>query len=278
MTSWRGIHSAGRWVLPLRGTRCRALAPKLIGRAVTPLIAMFLSITLHAAAQAGARPSLFRGVVVADSPVGVRVVSLEESAQAYQTDLRPDDVIARINDTDIRSIDEFAAVSASLKGASEAALVVFRNGQPRQIRVHLFSVPVQQAWGIDIIPEDIRFAQPETGLAYWTRLGRGFEQAGKTAEALDAYLNGLHNMPDDLAIALRVETLLLRVSREQLSAGELAGGVRQLRQSLTVMERLFERPLDAAQLDQLRSELKDTLEALRAARLKSRHLSRILNS
>ena len=239
---------------------------------------MSLCVTLGGAAQAGARPSLFRGVVVADSPVGVRVASLEESAQAYQTDLRPDDVIARINDTDIRSIDDFAAVSASLKGATEAALVVFRNGQPRQIRIHLFSVPVQQAWGIDIIPEDIRFAQPETGLAYWTRLGRGFEQAGKPAEALDAYLNGLHNRPGDLATALRMETLLLRVSRERLSAGELAGGVRQLRQSLAVMERLFQRPLDAAQLDALRSELQDTLEALRAARLKSRHLSRILNS
>ncbi len=247
-------------------------------RAASILLAAALAAAAPSAFAVGPRPSLFRGVVVADSPPGVRVVSLEEAAQAYQADLRPEDVIVRINDAQVRSIDEFAEVSAALKGASEAAVLVFRNGQPRQLRVHLFSLPVRSAWGIEFIPEhDIRFAQPDIGFAYWSRLGQGFERADKPGDALDAYLNALHNVPGDLATALRAEELLLRVIRQRLEQpGGMADGVRLLRQASVMMERLFDRPLSADQLDRIREQLRETLEALRAARLKTRQPSRIL--
>src|SRR3989338_7427417 len=80
-------------------------------------------------------PSLFRGVVVADSPLGVRVVSVEEQSQASLADLRPEDVIVQINQTAVHSIDEFAALSSALRGrAMQAAVVALRRGQPRQLR------------------------------------------------------------------------------------------------------------------------------------------------
>ena len=56
------------------------------------LVSLFLvpgpgSLVLLAAE--GQLPSLFRGVVVAEGPVGVRVVRVEETSQAYLADLRP---------------------------------------------------------------------------------------------------------------------------------------------------------------------------------------------
>lgn len=246
----------------------------MMKRGLTPLLCLCGAL----AVQAATRPSLFRGVVVADSPVGVRVVSLEETSQASLNDLRPEDVIVQINEAEIHSIDEFAAVSSALKGqAVEATVLVFRNGQPQELRVHLYSVPILRSWGIEVEPEhDIRFAQPETGLAYWSRLGQGFERAGKWAEALDAYCNGLHNVPDDLETAAMVDELLLRASRERLADGDLAGGLRVLSQAVTLMERLVPRPVSAAALERLREALRRALEALRVARLKTRQVSRIL--
>ena len=83
-------------------------------------------------------PSLFRGVVVADSPLGVRVVSVEEGSQASLADLRPEDIIVRVEAREVHSIDEFAALSATLKGhAASATVLVFRNGAPRELTLRL---------------------------------------------------------------------------------------------------------------------------------------------
>jgi len=213
------------------------------------------------------RPSLFRGVVVADSPFGVRVISVEEASQAHLADLRPEDIIVRVHGTDVRSIDEFAALSTALKDrAVSTTVLVFRNGTPRELVVHLYSYPVLREWGLEFVPDlDLRFAQAETGLEYWVRLGRGFEEAGKPAEALNAYLNGLHNVPTDTPTALTVSRLFSQVSQRHLAAGSLVEGIADLRRALLMLERLFDRPLTDEQLDAVRRQLHETLQALRAA-------------
>jgi len=218
-------------------------------------------------------PSLFRGVVVADSPLGVRVVSVEESSQAYQGDLRPDDIIVRIREAEVHSIDEFAVLSNALKGqAVSSSVLVFRNGQPHELTLHLYSYPILREWGIEFVPvHDIRFAEPGVGLDYWRRLGRGFEEAGKLQEAFDAYMNGLHNVPRDPETALKASELSSRLSQQRVDAGELAEGVADLHQALLIMEKLFDYPLTDQQLQSIRRQLQQTLEALRGMSTPSRH-------
>lgn len=212
-------------------------------------------------------PSLFRGVVVADSPLGVRVVSVEETSQAYLADLRPEDLIVRIRDTEIHSIEEFAALSKTLQGhAMVATVLVFRNGAPREVRVHLYSYPVLREWGIEFLPDhDVRFAEPSVGSDYWMRLGRGFEEAGKDAEALNAYLNGLHNTPTDAAIAVKVAAIFSRTGQQRLREGALAAGLASLHQGMLVMEHLFDYPLTDEQLRVIKAQLQQTLQAIRDA-------------
>src|SRR3989338_3156105 len=132
---------------------------------------------------AGQWPSLFRGVIVADSQVGVRVISVEESSQAFQADLRPEDIIISVEGQAVRSIDEFAALSTSLKGrATLATVVVFRRGAPREIRVHLYSYSVLRTWGIEFIPEyDLRFAEPHIGLEFGRGWGAGSRKPASQA-------------------------------------------------------------------------------------------------
>lgn len=232
------------------------------------LVACYLSLTEPCAAKL---PSVFRGVVVADSPLGVRVVSVEESSQASLADLRPEDIIVRVQGRDIRSIDEFAMLSNTLKGTTvTATLVVFRNGTPRELTLQLYSYPLAREWGLEIIPDyELRFAQPQTGLDYWQRLGRGFENAGKPPKALQAYLNGLHHVPADVPTALKASELFARVSQQHLKNGDLARGIASLRQALLVMEHLFDFPLQDEQLQTLKTQLQDTLHALHAVSKKS---------
>jgi len=234
-----------------------------------------LSQTLLFAAQL---PSLFRGVVVADSPLGVRVMSVEEASQASLADLRPEDIIIRVDGTEVGSIDAFATLSETLKGrAVSATVLVFRNGTPRELILHLYSYPVLRTWGVAFVPDhDLRFAEAQTALAYWVRLGRGFKDAGKSAEALDAYLNGLHNMPTDTTTALTASRLFSQVSRQRLADGALADGIAYLSHALAMLERLFEHPLTDEQLRAVRRQLQETLQALREIRLPARQPSGIL--
>lgn len=228
----------------------------------TVLVSCLLSPVSMSAAQ---WPSLFRGVVVADSPLGVRVVSVEEASQASLADLRPEDLIVSIDGQEIHSIDEFATLSTAMKGRVTAAKVlVFRNGSPRELALSLYSYPILHTWGIEVVPDhDLRFANPQIGLDYWFRLGRGFEEAHKPAEALNAYLNALHNVPTDVATACHVSDLFTRVSHEQLDRGDLAGGVTSLHQGLVVMQKLFDYPLTKEQLQLIKDRLTDTLRVLR---------------
>ncbi|MBI4003519.1 MAG: PDZ domain-containing protein [Candidatus Omnitrophica bacterium] len=211
---------------------------------------------------------MFRGVTVADSTVGVRVVSVEETSQAFQADLRPEDVIVSVDGQQVDSIDEFATVSTALKGrAVLASVLVFRRGTPREIRVHLYSYPILRRWSLEFIPEhDVRFAEPRTGLEYWRRMGRGFEEAGKPAEALNAYLNGLHNVPDDSATALRVAELSASQGQEHLRTRRLAEGLAALRQAVVVFEKLFDYPMTDDELQRVKRQLEGTLDAIRAAK------------
>jgi hypothetical protein len=214
---------------------------------------------------AAQQPSLFRGVVVTDSPVGVRVVSVEEFSQAHLADLCPEDVIVRVHGAEIHSIDEFATLSNELKGRTVSTTVlVFRNGVPREIVLHLYSYPILREWEVEFVPDhDIRFADAHIGLDYWRRLGIGYEEARRPTEALNAYLNGLHNVPTDTATALKVSELFSRLSHQHLAEGLLAEGIAWLRQALLVLERLFDYPLTDAQLQAIRHQLHETLAALR---------------
>ena len=240
---------------------------------VLSLVACYLSPLTYAAVL----PSLFRGVVVADSPLWVRVVSIEERSQASMADLRPDDVIVRVDSRDVRSIDEFAMISGALKGqARTTTLVIFRNGAPREILLHLYSYPILREWKVAFVPEDaLRFAEPSVGRNYWSRLGRGFEEAGRPKEALNAYLNGLHNLPTDTATAFKVSELLRALSQQQLHDGEMVNGVTTLRQALLILEHVFDTPLSDEQLAQVRQRLQETLETLRrvSATQRSQHVS-----
>ncbi len=220
--------------------------------------------TVDGAHAEGKLPSLFRGVVVADSPLGVRVVSVEEQSQASLADLRPEDLLVQINGTAIRSIDEFATLSSALRGrAMQAAVVALRRGAPRQLSLHLYSYPVLRAWGLTFVPEhDIRFADPTVGVAYWMRMGRGFETAHKPEEALNAYLNALHNEPAYLDAAVKVAQLLWDVARQHLQAKRLQQGVAALQQGAKFLERLFDYPLDAQTLQSLKHQLDETVQLI----------------
>ena len=210
-------------------------------------------------------PSLFRGVVVANSPLGVRVVSVEGVSQAFLADLRPEDIIVRVQNAEIRSIDEFAALSNALKGrVVTVRILVFRNGAPHELALHLYSYPILREWGIEFVPEhDLRFAESQIGLDYWLRLGRGFEEAGKPAEALNAYLNGLHNVPTDVSTAIKVAALFSREGHERLHEDRLPEGIALLRQALLIMQKLFDYQLTEDQLRTVRDQLQGTLQALR---------------
>jgi hypothetical protein len=195
----------------------------------------------------------------------VRVVSVDEQSQAHLADLRPEDVVIRVGEQEVHSIDQFAELSHAHKGrTTTTTLLVFRNGKPLELSLHLYSYPVLEAWGVRFIPDhDVRFAQPQTGRDYWMRLGRGFEQVGNDEDALDAYLNALHNVVDDGPAAMKVSELFARLGRRQLQDRALAPGFASLRQSLVVMQHLFDEPLSEAQLQVLRDQLRETLHALR---------------
>lgn len=247
-----------------RSVRGRNLAR----RGVTYWCAALLILATHHSALATQWPSLFRGVVVADSAIGVRVITVDETSQAYLADLRPEDIIIRVNEKEIHSIDAFATVSQALKGrAVSTTVVVFRNGVPREVVVHLYSYPIRRAWGLEFIPDhDLRFAEPRVGLEYWARLGRGLEQAGKLGDSLDAYLNALHNIPADVDTAVKAGELFSRIGQERLRRRAMAGGISALRSALVVLERLFDQPLSDGQLQSIKLQLQATLEALRAVR------------
>ena len=222
--------------------------------------------TMDCASAEGKLPSLFRSVVVADSPLGVRVVSVEDGSQASLADLRPEDVIVQINDTVLHSIDEFATLSAALRGrAMQARVLAVRRGQSRQLSVHLYSYPVLRTWGLTFAPEyDFRFADPKVGVAYWTRMGRGFETARQSEAALNAYLNALHNEPTNVEAAVKAAQLLWEVARQHLEAKRLPQGVAALQQGAAFLERLFEYPLDAPTLQLLKHQLNETVQLLHA--------------
>ena len=216
---------------------------------------------------AGPLPSLFRGVVVVDHPLGVRVVSVEESSQAALADLRSDDVLVQLNDTAIKTIDEFAMVSLALRGqAVKARVVVLRDGQPRELFVHLYSYPLLRQWELYFVPEhDLRFIEPKAGLAYWLRLARGLETAHDPEPALNAYLNALHQDPAQLDVAVQAEELMWEMARARLAQHRLPDALAALEQGTTLLRHLFDHPLDGVQLELVKHQLQETLALLRAA-------------
>ena len=216
-------------------------------------------------------PSLFRGVVVSDSQIGVRVVSVDEASQARRADLRPEDIIVQIHGEEIHTIDEFAAVSLALKSRTPSTtILIFRNGKPLELTLHLYSYPVFEAWGVEFIPnDDVRFAQPEAGRDYWNRLGRAYADVGRPADALDAYLNALHNVPDDVPAATQVARLYWELGQQHVQAHRTREGLQAFEQALAMMQRLIDRPLTEEQLQVLRTQLQQTIQALRDSSLQS---------
>ncbi|MBI3088577.1 MAG: PDZ domain-containing protein, partial [Candidatus Omnitrophica bacterium] len=211
------------------------------------------------------------GVVVADQPPGVRVISVERESQAHLSDLRPEDIVIQVDDTPIQTIDEFAVLSHALKGrAVQAAVIILRNGEPKTLTLHLYSFPILQQWGLSFVPEhDIRFAEPRAGVAYWTRLGRGFDVAGNLESSLNAYLNALHHDPIQPDTAITVSELLWRISRRLITAGNIREAIGALNQGTTLLGRLFDYPLTEAQLQSVKRQLEETVRVLRTANEKS---------
>ncbi len=210
-------------------------------------------------------PSLFRGVVASDGEAGVRIVSVDPESQAWLADLRPEDIIVRIGEADVRTIQDFSAISAALKGTTDhAEVVVFRNGAPRRINLHLYSYPVLKAWGVEFIPNfEMRFGDPAAGRDYWTRLARGFNEVGNKEEALNANLNALHNLPGDPQTALAACEGYFDLAQARLAEQAVMPALTYLGAALSMAEHLFEYPLSEDDLVRIKSRLKATLEALR---------------
>lgn len=215
-------------------------------------------------AVAGQLPSLFRGVVVADSAHGVRVVSVEEHSQAFLADLRPEDLILQVNHTPMRTIDEFATLSSQLKGvAVKATLVIVRNGEPRELVLHLYSYPVLRQWDLAFVPDDdMKFVEPRAGLSYWARMGRGYETVGDLEAALSAYLNGLHNEPTFVDAAFKVSDLLWQIAQQRLAAKNIGEAMTALQAEVRLLHRLFEQPMTEEDLQRIKGQLERTIAVI----------------
>ena len=222
----------------------------------------------HVPAAAAPLPSLFRGVVVADGRGGVRVVSVEERSQAFLADLRPEDLILRINEMPTSRIEQFATVSQLLKGHQAAAtLLVMRSGELRDIILHLFSYPVLTRWKLAFVPDfDLRFGDPSVGREYWTKLAHEFQAAGRRDAALNALLNALHNDPESVETAWLVSEALWDVSEIQLGSNRMADALGTLRNQLTLLDRLFDEPLEEGRLRTLKLRLSDSITSLKKIR------------
>lgn len=229
------------------------------------LLVILLACVLPARARAEEWPSLFRGVAVADSAAGVRVVSVEPTAMAFHAQLRPEDVILQIDGHALRTIDEFAVLSKALRGrAVKTRLVILRNGQPRELVLHLYSYALLREWGLTFIPDhELRFVDPSAGRAYWANLGRGFREAGQSDQALHAYLNALHHAPSDLGLAMTVSHLLGALAGRHLEAARYAEALGALNQQVTILNKLFEHPLSTEQLQAVKQQLTLAVEGLK---------------
>ncbi len=213
-------------------------------------------------------PSLFRGVVVADSPQGVAVVSIEDYSQAFLAGLRPEDVVVQVDGRPVSTIDEFAALSQQMKGqAVRTNLVVLRNGQPRALELHLYSYPLLKTWNLAFIPDDeIRFVEPSAALDYWSRMGRGFESANQLDHALEAWLNALHNEPTNVGVAVHICELLAQLARQSLAVHQLAQAVKALQREIIMLQRLFDYSLTDDQLQSVKRQLQETVTTLKSVR------------
>ena len=238
-------------------------------RAVFLFIFIYSLPTTHYSltGEAAAFPSLFRGITVVDSPVGVRIVSVEENSQAALADVRPDDIIIHVNEDEVHSIDDFAMVSKRLKGhATSATLLVFRQGQPLELRLHLYSYPILKTWGIEVVPNfDVRFAETRIGLDYWRKQGQDFERAGDIESALDAYINALHNVPDELDTAVAMSRLFCQLSQRYFTKRQWREGVAALQQAVLMLEKLFDQPLNSQQLHIVKEQLQSVKDQIRQA-------------
>ena len=248
----------------------RVRLPRTVLHRARPLLAFFLltySLThlLTPSVSANSLPSLFRGVIIANSPVGVRVVSVEERSQAYVLDLRPEDVVVQINGEAVKTIDDFAVLSQRLKDRStKAAVLILRNGEPQELLVHLYSVPVLRQWGLSFVPEhDMRFVDPTASAAYWTRLARRERDAKDLERALNAVLNALHHDAANLELAIQASDLLWAIARQRIAAQRFPQAFTSIQHATTLLQHLFHHPLTEAQLEAVRAQLQETLAVLR---------------
>ncbi len=237
-------------------------------RFIQPFAALLVFCWTGAARAEGNWPSLFRGVVASDGEAGVRIVSVDPESQAWLADLRPEDVIVRIGEADVKTIEDFSTISAALKGTTDhAEVVVFRNGAPRRINLHLYSYPVLKVWGVEFIPNfEMRFGDPSAGRDYWTRLARGFTEVGNKEEALDATLNALHNLPGDPQTALAACEGYFQLAQDRLAEQAIMPALTYLGAALSMAEKLFAYPLSEQELQRIKSQLNATLSSLRSLR------------
>jgi tetratricopeptide (TPR) repeat protein len=190
---------------------------------------------------------------------------------AAQAGIRPEDVILQIDEHTIKTIDGFAALSTALRGrVPTVRVVLLRNGQPREVALHIYSYPLLREWELTFVPDyELRFIDPSAGRSYWANLGRGFEEAGQADQALTAYLNALHHVPADAELAMKAANLYALIAHRHLDAGRIPEALGALGQQTTLLTHLFDRPLDAAQLQAVKAQLQQTLEGIRQARASS---------
>lgn len=75
---------------------------------------------------------------------GVIVYSVEEGSAAAQAGLRRDDVIVKVDDTEVKTVEDLNAAKKKYSAGDHATLSVYRDGETIQVEITWGSVPPEQ--------------------------------------------------------------------------------------------------------------------------------------
>jgi len=84
-----------------------------------------------------ASPTAFLGVTVSQTPEGVAITDVTEGGGAARGGIQPGDIIKRIGDTDVSTLEQLGALLRSLKPGTTTAVQVIRNGATVDLTVQL---------------------------------------------------------------------------------------------------------------------------------------------
>jgi membrane-associated protease RseP (regulator of RpoE activity) len=210
-------------------------------------------------------PSLFRGVTVGEGQPGVRVVFMKEDAFALAAGIRAGDYLVAIDGAPVDSLDDFAAVSNSLRGQQTDVMVTMVRGGTRvHAEISLLSPVVREAWGIVFIPDySLRFVEPTAGHHYWSRRARQQLLRREHQEAMRSLLNVLHYAPDAYDEALALGETMVKQGRQLWDVGDTTAALGVMQQAVMFYDQASQKPLSSRQWTRVKrmlQELSDFVE------------------